>query len=124
MNGPGEAAGLAFFKLYGLKAGLGMIGAALLYFVLPPVKPDGTFDQREFVVRLACAGIASMVFGDLAVDVLVSYLPSVPLAENRSAVYLLVGAPAWWVTRAAALWLHKRNGKDIAEAAEEVRKTV
>lgn len=120
----GAAAGIAaFFKLYGLKAGLGMIGAALLYFVLPPVNPDRTFNQREFVARLACAGIVSMVFGDLAVDILMSYLPSIPFDKHRGAVYLTVGAPAWWITRAAALWMQKRNGKDLGEVVQEARET-
>ncbi|WP_194720831.1 hypothetical protein [Noviherbaspirillum malthae] len=121
------AMGLAFFKLYGLKAGLGMMGAALLYLVAPPTKADGKFDRREFAVRLACAGTASELFGDLAVELLKSWvamsswLQGINVDDHKGAVYLLVGAPAWWITRAAALWLQKRNGKDIAEVVKEVR---
>jgi hypothetical protein len=123
MNGPGEA-GFAFFKLYGLKVGLGMIGAALLYVVLPPVKKDGTFDRHEFVLRLACAGVFSTVFGDLAVDTLMHYLPGIPFASHKGAIYLLIGAPGWWISRAAALWFQKRQDKDIGEIVREAKDIV
>ena len=44
-------------KLYGFKAALGMVGAAMLYIVLPPLNADGTFNKGEFVARLACAAL-------------------------------------------------------------------
>lgn len=120
----GAAAGIAFFKLYGLKAGFGMIGAALLYLVAPPVNPDGRLNKQEFVVRLACSGIFSEVFGDLAVDALMSYFSSIPFDHHRGAVYLLVGAPAWWITRWIALALKKRRDQDILEVAREMKDAI
>lgn len=121
-----ESAGsLMLLKTFGLKAVLGMLGAAMLYMVLPPVKltPEGKreFDEREFVLRLACAGIVSALCGDLAVAMLASWWPSIPFADHRGAVYLIVGAPAWWITRAVALWLQRNDGKDIEEVARKLK---
>jgi hypothetical protein len=121
MNGPGEAVGFALLKAYGLKVVLGMVGAALLYLVLPPVKPDGSFDRREFVLRLAAAGVFSSVFGDWAVAMLMQYVPSIQAEKHASPVYLMVGAPGWWVSRAVALWLQRRSGKDIGELVGEAK---
>lgn len=121
MNGPGEAAGIAFFKLYGLKVGLGMIGAALLYFVLPPVEKDGSFNRKEFVARLAVAGLFSSVFGDWAVHILMEFLPRLGANQHEGAVYLMVGAPGWWISRAIALWFQNRKGSDIGELVKEIK---
>jgi hypothetical protein len=124
MNGPTEAAGFAFFKLYGLKVGLGMIGAALLFFVLPPIRKDGSFDQKEFVARLAVAGVFSVVFGDWAIAVVMAKWPWLMVSEHSAPMYLLVGAPGWWISRAVALWFQKRRDKDIAEIVQDVKERV
>lgn len=109
-------------KAYLLKPIIGMIGAALLYTALPPVKADGSFDRTEFVIRLAAAGIFSHIFGDWAVDIL-SDLTWLHAADHKAAVYLVVGAPGWWVTRAVALWLRRRENKDIGEVIKEVKES-
>lgn len=101
---------------------MGMIGAAMLYAVMPPVNADGTFNRREFVVRLACAGVVSAVFGQWAVELLISHVPSLQADKHPAAVYLLTGAPGWWATRAAALWLHRRRDKDAGEIVDELRR--
>lgn len=100
---------------------MGMIGAALLYAAMPPVNKDGTFNRREFAVRLACAGVVSAVFGEWAVDMLVHYLPTLQADKHHAAVYLLAGAPGWWLSRAAALWLHRRRDKDLGQVVDEFR---
>jgi hypothetical protein len=120
-DGFSGTAGIAFFKVYGVKVGLGMIGAALLYFVLPPVDKNGNFDRKEFVLRLATAGIFSSLFGDWAVAVLMEYLPRLHTDAHAGAVYLLVGAPGWWISRAVALWFQNRRGKDIAEMVHDAK---
>lgn len=121
MNGPTEAAGFAFFKLYGFKAGMGMLGAAFLYLIFPPKKSDGTFDQREFIARLAAAGFCSMVFGDWAVDVIHGKWSWLLVDTHRAPIYLIVGAPAWWIGRAVAVWFQKRRDKDIGELAQDAK---
>ena len=119
-----SASGLAaLLKLYGLKAVLGMIGAALLYLALPPRNPDGTFNNTEFVARLACAGVFSCLFGDAAYALLLQsdVTQTVAQALGPKAVDLLVGAPAWWITRAIALWLQQRSDKNIVEMIKDVK---
>lgn len=98
-----------------------MIGGALLYLVLPPVKPDGSFGRREFVLRLASAGVFSSVFGDWAVAMLAQYLPNLQASQHAGAVYLMVGAPGWWVSRAVALWFQRRGDKDIGPLVKEAK---
>lgn len=117
----GEAAGAAAQGLAS-KVGAGMIGAVILYMVLPPVNEDGTFNRREFISRLAVAGVISAFFGDWSVDLLVENWPALHAEKHRAGVYLLTGAPAWWVSRAAALWLRRRQNKDLGQVADEFRR--
>lgn len=117
------AGAIAFFKIYGLKVGFGMIGAVLLYFVLPPVDKDGRFDRKEFVLRLACAGFFSSVFGDWVIAVLANVAPWIQASTNTAPIYLLVGAPGWWISRAVAIWFHSRRGKDIGELYRDVKES-
>lgn len=114
----------ALVKLYGFKAAIGMVGAAMLYIVLPPLNSDGTFNKREFVARLACAGVFSCLLGSTVYQLLCAQLPTVGAMVNASAVDLVVGAPAWWVSRAVALWFQRRSDKDIAELARDVKETL
>lgn len=117
----GVAGVATLIKTLGLSATLGMIGAALLYIVLPPVNHDGTFNKREFAARLAVAGVFSAVFGDMGVDVLSHVTPFLNPEKHHAAVEMLVGAPGWWVSRAVALWLQKQQNKDIAQIVKETR---
>lgn len=113
-------AGFAFVKAYGFKAAIGMVGAALLYVVLPPENKDGTFNKKEFVSRLSAAGVFSHMFGDWAVDILsnVSWLYA---TNHKAAIYLIVGAPAWWISRAVALWFQNRRAKDVGELIRDAK---
>jgi len=120
-----SASGIAaLLKIYGIKAVLGMLGAALLYIVLPPRNADGSFNEKEFVVRLACAGTFSIMFGDLGYSLLLQYQAAIANALGPKTVDVMVGAPAWWITRAVALWMQRRQGKDIAEIARDVKETL
>lgn len=110
-----SVAGFAMWKMYGIKAALGMLGAALLYIVLPPLDKDGSFNEREFVFRVAFAGMFSMIFGDWVVDILTNIMPWLSATHHTAPIYLMVGAPGWWVSRAVALWFKNRQGKDIEE---------
>lgn len=122
MSAETSFAGAAFFKAYGFKVGAGMIGSALLYCLLPPTRPDGSFDRREFVLRLACAGVFSSYFGDLMVDVVQIWIPVIDWTKHKGAVYLLTGSPAWMISRAFALMAHKRRNKDLVALFLEWRK--
>jgi hypothetical protein len=120
-----SAGGLAaIVKIYGIKAVFGMAGAAMLYIVLPPRNADGSFNEKEFVARLACAGLFSCLFGDFSYALLTQYAGNIAAALGPKPVDLLVGAPAWWITRAIALWLQRHQDKDIAEIAKDVKDTL
>lgn len=122
-DGLSGAAGVALFKLYGAKAVFGMVGAALLYVVLPPIDKNGHFDKREFVLRLAIAGVFSVMFGDMAADAINnSWLgPWINPYKHKSAIDLMVGAPGWWVSRAVALAFRKRENTDLIDIIKEVK---
>jgi hypothetical protein len=122
-DGFSGSAGIAIFKLYGAKAVFGMIGAALLYAVLPPTNKDGSFNTKEFVLRLAVAGVFSIVFGDMAADAINnSWLAEwIQPYKHKSAIDLMVGAPGWWISRAVALGMRKRENKDIVDLVKEVK---
>lgn len=105
----------AFLANQGSSAVFGMIGAAILYFVMPPVDSKGRFNRKEFVIRLAVAGLFSIFFGGMLASTLQHFVPWLEPMNNRSAVDLLAGAPGWWVSRAVALWFHNRRDKDIAQ---------
>lgn len=114
----------ALVKMYGFKAAIGMVGAAMLYIVLPPLNADGSFNKREFVARLACAGVFSCLLGSTVYQMLCAQLPTIGAMVNASAVDLCVGAPAWWVSRAVALWFQRRTNKDIAELARDAKESL
>ena len=103
------------------KAAAGMLGAVVLYAVMPPINKDGTFNRREFVMRLAVAGVFSVFFGDWAVDVLNNTLPVLSADKHRAAVYLVTGAPGWWISRWVALYLQNRRDKDPVEIIKEAK---
>lgn len=115
------AASFAFFKTVGTSAALGMLGSAMLYMALPPLNKDGTFNKREFVMRLAFAGLFSVFFGDIAGDWLHSMLSFVDTVKHKAAIDLMVGAPGWWVSRAVALWFHRNRRIDIGDLVKKVR---
>lgn len=118
----GVAGLAALLKSLGLSATLGMVGAALLYIVLPPVNPDGTFNRKEFAARLAAAGVFSVVFGDMGADMLSHFVSFINPEKHKSAIDLLIGAPGWWVSRAVAIWLQKHRDSDIAQLVDTVKK--
>ncbi len=104
-----------FLADQGSSAAFGMIGAAILYLVMPPVDNQGMFNRKEFVLRLIVAGLFSIFFGDMLASAVNHFAPWLDVMDNKSAIDLVAGAPGWWVSRAAALWFHRRHDKDIAE---------
>ena len=113
----------AFLADQGSSAFSGMLGAAILWVVMPPVNKKGKFSRLEFVLRLGVAAIFSMKFGGMVASALQNIVPWLDPLHNRSAIDLMTGAPAWWISRAIALWFHRRNDKDISEIIKEVKQT-
>ena len=125
------AFGLAV-KAVGIKAALGGLGAALLYLAAPPgrpVKGDAPIDpvkhtkdmQREFVIRLGIAVVFSVLFGDYVVDLVQLHFPGALAKDHPHPFYVAAGAPGWWITRGAALWLYKRQDQDLGETIKELK---
>lgn len=112
-----------FLANQGSSALFGMIGSAILFFVMPPVDNKGKFNRKEFVIRLAVAGLFSIFFGDMLASTIQHFAPWLEPMNNKSAIDLLAGAPGWWVSRAAALWFHRRHDKDIGELIKEAKST-
>lgn len=115
-----EVTGATFFAQQGSAALFGMVGAAILYLVMPPVDKQGKFSRKEFAIRLAVSGLFSVFFGDMLASALAHFVSWLDPWHNKSAVDLLAGAPGWWISRAAALWLHQKQDKNIAEIVREV----
>ena len=111
----------AAIKAIGLKASLGMAGAAVLYLLMPPERPDGTFSRNEFAGRLTVAGLCSILLGDWAVDVVNGLAPWLFAAKHPAPFWLACGAPGWWVSRAIALWIYRRRGEDIGQMIKDAR---
>lgn len=112
---------LAFAKVTGLKVIMGIMGTVILYLAAPPLDKDGNFDRREFFYRMCTAGVFSSTFGDAAVGALHSTLPFLGAVDHPAAVYLMVGAPGWWISRLIATTLRRREGRDIPEVLDEFK---
>lgn len=115
----GTALGVSI-KAAGIKVMLGMAGAAILYMVAPPKRPDGSFNEREFAIRLAVAGFFSFVFGDWFIDVVNGIVPALMSTKHPHPFYVMAGAPGWWISRGVALFLYRRQDKDIKEVVDEI----
>ena len=115
------AFGVAAAKMIGLKALLSMIGAAILYMVMPPERLDGSFSRSEFAARLGVAVFFSILLGDWVVSVVEGLAPWLKAAQHPEPFWVASGAPGWWVSRAAALWLYNRRSKDIGELVNDAR---
>lgn len=93
----------------------------MLYLAFPPKNPDGTFNRHEFVWRLAFAIAMSTLCGDWFVSVVDGLVPWIKANEFPGVFYAAVGAPAWWTSRAVAVWMHRRDEKDIGEIVKDVK---
>jgi len=119
-----EAGVLGLIKAYGFKAVCGAIGVSMLYLALPPLNKDGTFNRKEFICRMAAAIIFSTWLGDWFVSVVDGVLPMVKAHEFPGVFYAFIGAPAWFITRGIAVWMHNRQDKDIGEVIKDAKDIV
>jgi hypothetical protein len=111
---------------------MGALGAVVLYLVMPPGRPvqagemiDGAAHkrevQKEFGARLFIAIVFSILCGDWVVDMAPAFLMA---HAHPLPFWVAAGAPGWWISRWAALWLYKRQDKDIGEVADEIKSKV
>jgi hypothetical protein len=77
---------------------------------------------REIGARVFLAGISSTFGGDWVVDVVQGLAPWTMAAKHPAPFLMLTGALGWYVGRAVALWLYKRQDKDAGELVKEARR--
>jgi hypothetical protein len=121
------ASGIAAAQAMGMKAGAGIVGAALLYMVLPPGRPQDKPTSRaelgrEIAVRVAFAGITSAAFGDWLIDLVNAMAPWLLAAKHPTPFLIAAGAVGWYIGRAVALWLYRRQDKDAGEVLDELNR--
>lgn len=100
---------------------LGMAGAAILYMLMPPERPDGTFNNKEFAARLAVAGFFSALLGDWVVSVVDALVPALQAGAHPAPFWLMAGAPGWWISRAAALYIYRQRDRDISQVVHDIK---
>jgi hypothetical protein len=113
-------------KAVGIKVALGLVGAGLLFLVAPPGRPnDAPTTRKELGREVACrvvvAGASSTFFGDWLVSVINGLAPWLMATQHPEPFLLLTGALGWWVGRAGALWLYRRQDKDAKEIVDELK---
>lgn len=127
----GAAAGIAGWKLIGGAAGAAGIGAALAATVVMLMTLPRT--GREWAVALIST-VLSSIGGGAAVIIQLDLLRL--LSRAGTDLELLValmgllglvfccGLPGWALVRWVFNWMARREGKDIAEVAQDVRDAV
>ena len=111
----GISGGFAAAKL--LPALFGILGATLVFLFYWPKT------AKEGFTRLAAAGATSHFFGDPALRVVVhTFGDYVQADEIRSGVYFLVGGLGFFVVGAVVRWFKTREGKDIQQMVQDVKK--
>lgn len=103
------------------KIGLGMAGAAILYLLMPPERPDGTFNRKEFAGRLMVAGFFSALLGGWLVSVVAGVAPWLQAEAHPAPFWMAAGAPGWWISRWVAVAIYRRRGKDLLEVVSEIK---
>lgn len=120
-------------KLAGLKGMAGLIGAALLYMLMPPGPPvqAGTVisdpkaykwaTRKELGVRFSFAFLTSELLGEWFVD-FVSANAAWLQADKHPIVFVgAMGAFGWYVGRWVALYLHKRQNTGLDDVVKDVK---
>ena len=113
------AGGALAWKLLGGAAGAAAAAAFVVMLMTPPR------NVREWAV-----GIVTTVFGSVTGGAFVIQRFSLHAwTDSYAGLVALIGLafccglPAWAVVRWAFIWIERRNGKDLAEVAQDLRNT-
>ena len=129
------AAGGALIKIFGVPVLAGAAAAALGFLIMWPRT------LREAFIRLVCTIMASAIAGPLLVIAVHSWWPSLFASAGDVAALtgtgremgflfvaapflVIAGLPAWWIVGGIVRWFEKRQGKDIAEMAQDAAAAV
>lgn len=120
-------------KTITIKGLAGLIGAAMLYMLMPPGPPvvAGSIvmdpkayrwaTRKELGIRFAFAFLSSELAGEWFVDFVQANAAWLQ-AQNHPTVFIgLMGAGGWYLGRWVALWLHKRQNTGLDEVIKEVK---
>jgi hypothetical protein len=131
----GETASTLAWKLGGALLGFGIVASAIGFMVLWPKT------VKEGVARIGTTILGSAVFGPAAAIAAYQKWPelfnaAVTMATKAGLdpIYgwisagapfmVLAGLPVWWIGGAIALWFERRKDKDIAELAQDAKRSI
>lgn len=120
------ASGIAAAQAIGSNALAGILGAALLWMVMPPGRPGDAHTTRkelgrEVGVRIVFAGISAAMCGDWVVDMVQSLAPFLLAAKHPTPFLIASGALGWYAGRAVALWIYRRQDRDAGQLIDEIK---
>ncbi|MDT7834948.1 hypothetical protein [Aquabacterium sp. OR-4] len=118
------AAGIVGWKLIGGAAGAASIGAGLAAIVVMCMTPPRS--SREWAVGLISTVVGSIAGGAAVIQHL-GLQAWMQEPAGLMAVLGLVfacGLPAWALVRWAFTWISRREGKDLAEVAADLRRDI
>lgn len=120
-------------KTLTLKGVAGLIGAAMLYMLMPPGPPvvagSVVMDpkayrwatRKELGIRFAFAFLSSELLGEWFVDFVHSNATWLKAGDHPTVFIGLMGAIGWYLGRWVALWLHKKQNTGLDEIIREVK---
>lgn len=132
----GTGAGLLAAKLASIKGVAGLIGAAMLYMLMPPGPPvaAGTVisdpkayawaTRKELGIRFAFAFMSSEWMGGWFVDFLQANAAWLQAGKHPMVFVGMMGAGGWYAGRWVALWLHKRQNTGLDEVVKDVKELI
>lgn len=109
-----SAAGGAILYKLGAALGLGVLGAAVMAAFDPPAS------KKELFLQASTAGVGSVVFGPLGLELAAKYITVVPAESLQVPGLFLVGALSWGAFGALAKLRQKIRDKGADKVAEKV----
>lgn len=128
-----SAAWSALTKVVTFKGLAGMLGAGMLYMLMPPGPPvmAGTVisdpkayrwaTRKELCIRFAFAFMSSEWAGDWFVDVVANNAAWLQAAKHPNVFIGMMGAGGWYAGRWVALWLHQRQNTGLDQVIKDVK---
>lgn len=132
-TGIGAAIWAMLTKTLTLKGVAGLIGAAMLYMLMPPGPPvqAGTVisdpkaytwaTRKELGIRFGFAFLTSELAGAWFVDFLQANAAWLQAGKHPLVFIGMMGAGGWYFGRWVALWLHKRQNTGLDQVIKDAK---
>lgn len=120
-------------KTFSLKGLAGLIGAAMLYMLMPPGPPvvAGSVisdphayrwaTRKELGIRFAFAFATSELAGEWFVDFVQANAAWLQAGKHPMVFIGVMGAGGWYFGRWVALWLHQRQNTGLDDVVKDVK---